>query len=165
MISERMATSYTVGISEMQVTNTPGTRIVTHALGSCLGITIYDPIVRVGGMIHVQLPLSAIDLKKSVERPCMFVDTGIPLLFETAYRLGAVKKRISLKVAGGAQFLDSNGQFKIGERNFTILRKILWKNDVLIDSQDVGGTISRTMALDVDTGAVTIRSGSETWTM
>ena len=115
------------------------------------------------GMIHIQLPLSKIDTQKAEQRPCMFVDTGIPLLFEEAYRLGAVKSRIQLKVAGGAQFLDSGGKFKIGERNFAILRKMLWKNSVLIDGQDVGGSISRTMSLDMALGEVSIRSGNETW--
>lgn len=156
-------TSHTVGISEMAICRDPNVRIVTHALGSCLGVTIFDPVVGVGGMIHIQLPLSKIDPQKAHARPCMFVDTGIPLLFEEAYRLGAVKNRIQLKVAGGAQFLDSEGKFKIGERNFTILRKMLWKNCVLIEGQDVGGTISRTMSLDVGTGDVSIRSGNETW--
>ena len=157
--------AHTVGISEMKVCNDPGTTIVTHALGSCLGVTIFDPVVGVGGLIHIQLPLSKIDPQKAQSRPCMFVDTGIPMLFEEAYRWGAVKRRIQLKVAGGAQFLDSEGKFKIGERNFTILRKMLWKNSVLIEGQDVGGTISRTMSLNVETGEVTIRSGSETWVL
>lgn len=165
IIAEKKQVSHTVGISEMKVCKDPQARIVTHALGSCLGVTIFDPLAGVGGMIHIQLPLSKIDPRKAVERPCMFVDTGIPLLFEEAYRLGAVKRRIQLRVAGGAQFLDSNARFQIGERNFAILRKMLWKNSVLIEGQDVGGTISRTMALDVATGEVTIRSGNKTWVL
>lgn len=163
MMQTPQKVSYTVGISEMRVCKEPEARIITHALGSCLGVTIFDPVARVGGLIHIQLPLSKIDPQKAAERPCMFVDTGIPALFEEAYRLGAVKRRIQLKVAGGAQFLDSNGKFKIGERNFAILRKMLWKNSVLIEGQDVGGTLSRTMAIDVETGEVTIRSGQDMW--
>ncbi|MFT5368514.1 MAG: chemotaxis protein CheD [Candidatus Latescibacterota bacterium] len=165
ILEEQKKVSHTVGISDMKVTNDPNTKIVTHALGSCLGVTIYDPVVGVGGMIHIQLPLSTIDVQKGIDRPCMFVDTGIPLLFEEAYRLGAVKSRIHLKVAGGAQFLDIGGKFRIGERNFAILRKMLWKNSVLIEGQDVGGTISRTLFLDIATGEVTIRSGNETWVL
>lgn len=165
IIEEQKKAAYTVGISEMMVCEEPNTKIVTYALGSCLGVTVFDPVAGVGGLIHIQLPLSKIDPQKGVERPCMFVDTGIPLLFEEAYRFGALKKRIQLKVAGGAHFMESDCKFKIGERNFSILRKMLWKNSVLIEGQDVGGTISRTMSLDVGTGEVTIRSGTETWTL
>ena len=95
--------------------------------------------------------------EKAHLNPYMFVDTGIPALFNAAYRLGAKKHRIVLKVAGGSRILDEKGVFNIGKRNYTILRKILWKNGVLIDAEDTGGACSRTMYLDVGTGWVGIR--------
>ena len=88
----------------------------------------------------------------------MFVDTGVPMLFEAAYRMGAAKSRIILKVAGASCILDEKGTFKIGERNYAVLRKMLWKNNVLIAAEDVGGAIPRTMSLEVATGSVTIKS-------
>lgn len=88
----------------------------------------------------------------------MFVDTGIPSLFNEAYRLGAQKERIIVKVAGCSQILDDKNLFNIGERNYMTLRKLLWKNSVLINAEDVGGNDSRTLYLDVTSGRVTVKS-------
>ena len=151
----------TIGIAEMHCTADTDEILITHALGSCLGITVHDAIAGVGGMVHIMLPLSKADKEKSRQKPCMFVDTGVAELFKKAYTLGASKENIVLKVAGGAQILDAGGHFKIGERNFTMLRKVLWKNNVLIESQDVGGSISRTLSLQVSTGQVTIRANGQ----
>lgn len=150
--------NHIVGISEIKVTDQEDDVVLTYSLGSCLGITIYDPVARVGGMVHCMLPLSKIDQVKARKKPGMFVDTGIPALFEAAYRLGATKKRIILKAAGASRILDEKGTFKIGDRNYATLRKILWKNNILIASEDVGGAVSRTMYLEMDTGRVIIKS-------
>lgn len=147
----------TVGIAEMQVTNNRQDVLVTYALGSCLGLATYDPVAGVGGLLHCMLPLSKLDAEKAKSIPCMFVDTGIPELFQASYRLGARKERMVVKAAGCAQILDDQGHFKIGERNYTVLRKILWKNNVLLQGEDVGGGTSRTLYLDVATGAVSLR--------
>ena len=151
-----------MGIADMKVSSNKNEVIITHALGSCLGVTIYDEVAGVGGMIHIMLPLSRIDQEKAKTKPFMFVDTGVPALFNKAYALGARKENIAVKVAGGAQILDADGRFKIGERNYTMLRKILWKNNVIIASEDVGGSNSRTLALEMDMGKVTIRSNGQT---
>ncbi|MBI3791246.1 MAG: chemotaxis protein CheD [Gemmatimonadetes bacterium] len=139
-----------------------GGRMVTYALGSCLGITVWDPVVKVGGMMHVMLPSAALDQEKAAARPAMFVDTGLPLLFKTAYAHGARKERLVVKVAGGASSANAPGgdRFQIGKRNMVALRQLLWRNGVLIRGDDVGGVqISRTMTLDLDTGDVTVRTG------
>jgi len=132
--------------------------LVTYSLGSCIGVTVWDPVVRVGGMLHYMLPDSSISPDKARQNPAMFADTGLPLLFRAAYKLGAEKKRLVVKVAGGSQLLDDNGTFNIGKRNYLILRKIFWKNGIMIHGEHVGGSLSRTMRLDLCTGAVTIRS-------
>jgi len=148
---------HVVGIADMKLSTNPEDSLITHALGSCLGVTLYDSITGVGGMIHIMLPMSKIDKEKAKANPFMFVDTGIPELFKKAYALGAKKENITVKVAGGAKILDAANRFNIGERNYILLRKILWKNNVLIASEDVGGEISRTLSLSVSTGTVTIR--------
>ncbi|HGE69216.1 TPA: chemotaxis protein CheD [Candidatus Poribacteria bacterium] len=150
--------NYTIGISEMRVSNQPDDVLVTYSLGSCIGVTIYDPVARVGGMIHCMLPNSKIDIQKAQSFPCMFVDTGVPLLFNEAYRLGAQKNRIIVKVAGCSQILDDKGFFNIGERNYMTLRKLLWKNSVLITAEDIGGNDSRTLYLEIINGRVTVKS-------
>ena len=148
----------TVGISQMTVSNDVNDTIITYSLGSCLGVTIYDPIAKVGGMIHCMLAMSKIDLKKASEKPSMFVDIGIPLLFKSAYALGAEKKRIKLKAAGCAQLMDPKGMFKIGQRNYTVLKKLLWENKMLIAGESIGASVSRTMILDMKTGITKIKS-------
>jgi chemotaxis protein CheD len=150
-----------VGIAELKLTADPAARLVTYALGSCLGIAIHDPVAEVAGLLHAMLPDSAIDAEKARRTPAMFVDTGVPLLFRESYKLGARKERMVVKVAGGAfAGADANAdQFQIGKRNFLALRKLLWKNGVLLHAQDVGGLqTSRTVFLDVATGAFTVRS-------
>lgn len=103
------------------------------------------------------LPESRIDPNKAAERPCMFADTGVPLLFRTAYSQGADKRRLVVNVAGGAQVLDDNGVFEIGKRNYQALRKILWKAGVFIHAEAVGGKDSRTVRLDLATGTFFLR--------
>ena len=132
--------------------------IVTHAIGSCLGLMVYDPIAKVGGLLHAMLPLSKINPNKAKTNPYMFVDIGVPKLFKEIYRIGGEKSRLVVKAAGCGQPLGKNEIFKIGERNFTILKKLLWKNNVLLDADDVGGPSGRTVYFDVSTGEVKISS-------
>lgn len=143
-----------VGVADMAVSNLPGDVIVTHALGSCLGISAYDPVSRVGGLLHVMMPLSSVNPDKARQNPFMFVDTGIPAFMARLFQAGLAKGRMIIKVAGGANVHDANDRFVIGKRNLTILKKLLWKNSVLIDSEDTGGSHPRTMYLDVTTGRV-----------
>ena len=150
-----------VGISEMQISNRPGDVLITYSLGSCIGVAIYDPVVKVAGLIHCMLPLSKIDPNKAKITPCMFVDTGIPLFFNRIYELGAERKRLIVKIAGCSSLLDEKGLFKIGERNYTVFRKILWKNNILIKNKDIGENISRTVSIEVATGRVVVKSGGK----
>ena len=146
-----------VDIADMVVTGNMQDILVTHSLGSCIGVTIWDPQIRVGGMIHYMLPTSTISPDKARANPAMFADTGIPALFRAAYELGAAKKRIIVKVAGGSSLLGDQGIFNIGKRNYVALRQIFWNNGVLIDAEDVGGSCSRTLKLNVSTGKVTVK--------
>ncbi len=152
-----------VDIADCQVSAERTDTLITYSLGSCIGVTIWDPQVHVGGMIHYMLPESSLSPEKAKLKPAMFADSGVPTLFRAAYELGAVKKRLIVKVAGGSQLLDDNGTFNIGKRNYVMLRKIFWKNGILIDAEDVGGSISRTIRLNVGTGQVTLKTrGKET---
>ena len=147
-----------VGMADMAVSNDPGAELVTYSLGSCLGITIYDPAKKIGGLFHVMLPDSKIDSLKAVGAPFMFMDTGLPRLFHAAYHLGADRSRLVVKVAGGAQLLDEHGVFNIGGRNFRALTDLITRNGLVIHSRDVGGLSSRTLRFDLATGTVTIKS-------
>jgi len=145
----------------MKVSNNSNDLLITYSLGSCLGVVIFDPEANVAGMLHSMLPLSKIDTKKAAASPHMFVDTGVPLLFKEAYALGADKKRIIVKAVGCSSLMDEKGFFKIGERNFNVLRKLLWKNNILIEKQDVGGNYSRTVSIMVASGRVIVKTGGK----
>jgi chemotaxis protein CheD len=157
-----------VGIAELRLSADPSERLVTYALGSCLGIAIHDPVARVAGLLHAMLPTSTIDAEKARRTPAMFVDTGVPLLFRESYKLGARKERMIVRVAGGAFSGpdESTDQFQIGKRNVIALRKLLWKNGVLLHAHDVGGVqTSRTVYLEVASGLFTIRSNGQESTL
>jgi len=142
----------------MQVTGDPETTLVTYSLGSCIGVVIYDPVVRVGGLLHYMLPESKIDAEKARTNPWMFADTGIPLFFKEAYKLGAEKRRIKVKVVGGSQILDTCGFFNTGKRNYTALRKIFWTNEVLVEAEVVGGNVNRTVSIEISSGKVWVKT-------
>jgi chemotaxis protein CheD len=141
----------------MKVSNAADVTLVTHSLGSCIGLAVYDPVAKVGGLLHYMLPESALDPEKAKTRPYMFADTGIPLLFKACYQLGAAKERMVAKVAGGSQIMDPSGTFNIGKRNYAALRKMFWRNNVLIGAEDVGGTSNRTMWLNIATGEISLK--------
>ncbi|ETR74191.1 MAG: chemotaxis protein CheD [Candidatus Magnetoglobus multicellularis str. Araruama] len=151
----------TVGVGDLKISNNPKDVIITHALGSCIGITVYDPETQVGGLLHYMLPESTLDRAKAKKAPFMFADTGIPILFRSCYKLGAVKSRMIVKVAGGSAIMDDSGFFNIGKRNYASLRKILWRNNVLIQSEDVGGKGNRTMRLYISNGTVEIKESNK----
>lgn len=148
--------SLVVGVADRVASADPMAEIVTFSLGSCLGVTLYDPVKRVGGMLHLMLPDSTINAARALTQPHMFVDTGVPRLFQAVYALGGEKRRLIVKVAGGAQFLDEQKVFNIGRRNIEALSKILSDNLVSVAAHDVAGIASRTMRLQLATGRVTI---------
>jgi chemotaxis protein CheD len=148
----------TVDMAGLQVSKDPSSILVTYALGSCIAIILYEPNLRVGGMLHYMLPLSKTSPEKAKTKPAMFGDTGIPLLFESMYKLGCTKGNLIVKVAGGAKLWDDKGTFDIGKRNYTVMRKLFWKNNVMVSSEDVGGSKSRTARLFLESGEVLIRS-------
>ncbi len=146
-----------VGISDLKVSNKEGDWLVTYALGSCIAVAVYDPKVKVGGLLHYMLPDSTLDSEKAREHPGMFADTGIPLLFKSCYKLGAEKRRMIIKIAGGARIMDDTNYFRIGQKNLTALRKIFWKNNVLIDAEDIGENFNRTVRLEISTGRFLVK--------
>ena len=145
-----------VGIAEMRVSHDPKVSLITYSLGSCLGIAIYDPAVRVGGMLHAMLPEADLGADNARKSPSLFVDSGVAMLFRSAYKLGADKRRIIVKAAGGAELLDEDRFFGIGHRNHESLTEILQRNGVALTASAVGGNASRTMRLDMATGKISI---------
>lgn len=151
-----------VGVGDCKITSDPGAELVTYALGSCIAVAIWDPIAKVAGMLHFMLPDSSVDhAGNGRDAPFRYANTGTPLLFRRAYDHGAEKRRLVVRLAGGAAVFDDGGIFNIGQRNLAALRKILWKAGVLVHGEEVGGSVSRTVRLSNVDGRMTVRCAGE----
>lgn len=147
-----------VHVSDAKVSKDPADVLTTYSLGSCIGVCLYDTGTHIGGMLHYQLPNSNMDPERAKEKPCMFADTGMKILVDKLVSMGVNKKRMQVKIAGGAAMDTGPKGFDIGKRNHLAIRKILWKNGMFIDAEDIGGDSPRNMYMNVANGAVTIRS-------
>jgi chemotaxis protein CheD len=149
-----------VGVSDCRVSAEPGDEVTTYALGSCIGLAVYDPLVRVGGLLHFMLPDSEI-ASQSERNPFKFADSGIPRLIAEVCALGASKRRLEVWASGAASMLESAGGFEIGRRNHQALRRLLWKAGLLLQGEAVGGNQSRSVRLDIATGNFWVQEGGE----
>ncbi len=148
-----------VGIGGLEARRAERGTIITHALGSCLGIVVFDPQTRIGAMLHAQLPLGQLNADLARQAPARFVDLGIPMLFQAAVDLGANRRLLRVTVAGAANMVaTTNDLFNIASRNLTVMRKLFWQQGVLLAGEDTGGTSPRTMTLKLDTGETLIES-------
>lgn len=147
----------TVNISDMKASKDPGHLLITHSLGSCIGLVGYDARVKAGAMLHFQLPDSTHHGRRALENPFMFADTGIPLFLQKLYSLGADRNRLVLGMFGGANMLDDNELFKIGVKNARATKKILWQHSLSMKHEDVGGGSSRTLTLEIETGVIGLK--------
>ncbi|MFH1841951.1 MAG: chemotaxis protein CheD [bacterium] len=149
-----------IGIGEYGVSSQPGTVIKTYALGSCIAVILLDPATRTVGMAHVALPESKINPGRAEKLPGYFADTALTaLLAEFANSGGGPDpRRYIVKMVGGANVMDTNNTFNIGKRNVLAMKKALWGQKMGAKVEDVGGNISRTVAIHVDTGKVIISS-------
>lgn len=157
-------TKVTVGISDLAVSNNVNETLITYSLGSCIAVLIYDPTVRVAGMIHVMLPDSGIEkmAKNSISfNPYKYMDTGVPQLIKKCLAMGAKKPTMSISVFGGSQVFDREDYFNIGKRNYVSLRKILWQEGLLIRNEHVGGKVHRTVRIDVSDGNILLDVNKE----
>lgn len=148
-----------VGVADGKVSRDSDTTLVTYALGSCIALALHDPVSQVGGLLHFMLPTSSLDASKAQKNPYMFADTGIPALLSEVLAQRADRRRLVVKAVGGAQVMDPNGVFNIGKRNYLEMRKVLWKAGLMVQAEEVGGTVSRTVRLEVGSGRLWIREG------
>ena len=148
-----------VRMADCRVGQAPGQVLATYALGSCIGLAVYDPKAAVGGLLHFMLPDSGIDPARGRDNPYIFADTGIPLLLAQVCRLGASKRRLLAYAFGGARMVGCGNIFDIGKRNCLATRKILWKEGVLLTGEVVGGDLSRTVRLEIGSGRLWLQEG------
>lgn len=147
----------TVGIADMKMIQGEGS-LITYALGSCVGICLYDPAVRLAALVHIMLPINMEAGRKS---PMKYADTGIRTTLKEMEQKGARRTRIVAKIAGGARMFDvpGNGSLgTIGQRNIESVHRVLRMEGIKLLREDVGGTVARTLLFEADTGRGIIRS-------
>jgi chemotaxis protein CheD len=133
--------------------------IATIGLGSCVAITLYDPVAHVGGLAHILLPDESMSRDRS--NPAKFPASAVPLLLEEMRRLGASRRRVRAKIAGGASMfsnLMTRGAINIGERNVTAVRTVLTAAKIPIVGEDTGSDHGRSVYLYLEDGRVEVRS-------
>ena len=144
-------------IGDMKIGQKPEV-LGTEALGSCLCLTVYDPISQLGGLLHAMLPMSKINTSKAAQNPFMFVDTGIPELFQALSENDTDKDRWKIKAVGCGNPLGAKEVFKIGERNYRVMQEMLSKEGLGLTAEDVGGTVNRKVTLDLASGQTIVHS-------
>ncbi|MCX5864804.1 MAG: chemotaxis protein CheD [Deltaproteobacteria bacterium] len=157
-----MAKTKIVGVGEFAVSKDPEEVIKTFALGSCVAVIFLHKPTRTVGLIHVALPESSISPEIVRDRPGYFADTGIHAILQKMAAIamppGSLAQGMVVKIAGGANVMDTNNTFNIGKRNVLALKKILWPLGMGPVTEDVGGNISRTVSVSVGTGKIVLSS-------
>ncbi len=141
----------------MAVSNNEMVTLSTYALGSCVGVIVYDSVAHAGGILHLMLPDSTISPDKATKQPAMFADTGLPFLFKSLLGVRADRDRLRIFLAGGASVLNGADPFKIGERNCVAVLRYLKTNGYAIAGQDIGGNVNRTVHMEIGTGRVSMK--------
>lgn len=144
-----------IGIADMKMARGEGV-LITYALGSCIGICLYDPLIKLGAMIHIMLPLNMETGRKNTMK---YVDTGLRETLRQMEAQGASRSRITAKIAGGAKMFEVGGGTlaNIGQRNIESVHLHLRKEGIRLLKEDVGGTIARTLLFDVSNGMGCVR--------
>ncbi|OFV68165.1 MAG: chemotaxis protein CheD [Candidatus Syntrophoarchaeum caldarius] len=149
-----------VGIADLKIAK-GGSTLITIGLGSCVGICIYDPVAKIGGLAHIMLPDSN-SSERGKQKLLMYADTAIPVLVERMLEAGASRERLVTKIAGGATMFSSFGKkesINIGEQNVAAVKKALHALNLKITSEDTGKNFSRTVEFYIETGTVLVRTG------
>ena len=153
---ETKSTKITVGIADMKMAKDSG-MLITYALGSCIGICLYDQRIRLASLVHIMLPLN---LEPGRKNTMKYADTGIRETLKMMEAKGASRSRITAKIAGGAKMFDtgSSSLGNIGQRNIESVHINLKKEGIRLLKEDVGGSVARTLLFDVNSGLGCVRS-------
>ena len=150
-----------VGLGEVKTSQDPSEVLTCLGLGSCVGVCMYDPVAKVAGMAHIVLPYCDGKPENAGKK---YADSGVPLLLEILVKKGAIKNRVIVKIAGGAQISRSRGlgdAFKIGERNVEAVRAVLAANSMRVKGTDTGGHQGRTMRFYLDAGQTLVTTAGK----
>lgn len=145
-----------IGIADMKMAKERG-MLVTYALGSCIGICLYDAKIKLGAMVHIMLP---INMETGRTHTMKYADTGIRETLRLMEAKGALRSRITAKIAGGAKMFSVSGGGalgNIGQRNIESVHLCLKRENIRILNEDVGGSSARTLLFDVSNGMGCVR--------
>jgi len=155
-----MSKTITVGIADYKISMSPDT-LVTYALGSCVGVALYDPISGLGGLLHIMLPSSSLHTDKTLDDRMKYADTAIPDLITEMERGGVKRGSIVAKIMGGANMFNMHGTSfveTIGERNIAATKNELQRYGIPLIAEDVGANYGRTVYFQLEDGRVRVQS-------
>ncbi|MBR1396784.1 MAG: chemotaxis protein CheD [Selenomonadaceae bacterium] len=153
-----MANLIRVGMADYKVGRAPSV-LISYGLGSCIGISLYDPQTKIGGLLHIMLPDST--QARASDNPAKFADTGLPLMFNDVIAMGASRSRLVAKIAGGAQmfaFSNATDIMRVGNRNAETVKKILQRMGIRLIAEDTGGNYGRTVQIDLSNGVYKVKT-------
>jgi len=157
-----LVNKHIVDVADFKVSRNSDDILITGALGSCVAVAVYDPQVHVGGLLHFILPHSSLDEDRARYAPAMFADTGIPLLLQSCYAMGCHKKRMTIRVAGGATVANTGSDSAMGRENVFAVKKIFSEHDFPIEGEDTGDNCIRCVHMLISDGGVMVRSSNRT---
>lgn len=161
MVPAQHETLITVSMADLQICDQAHATLVAYALGSCIGVAVWDRERKIGGLMHVMLPSSRSAAGATWVRPAMFADTAVPLILGRMLQLGCATENLVVKLAGGGQLLAESRQMAIGTRNIEGVRAAFAAQSVPIAAEDLGGTKSRSLKLEVGSGITRVCSRGE----
>jgi chemotaxis protein CheD len=147
-----------VGMADLKAGKSPDS-IISYGLGSCVGIALYDPQTKVGGLAHIMLPDST--QARATDNTAKFADTALPVLLDQVLALGGSRNRLTAKIAGGSQmfsFAQATDVMRIGDRNVEAVKAVLKSLSIRLVAEDVGGNYGRTVELLLDSGIFVIKT-------
>ena len=148
------ANKITIGIADMKLARGQG-MLITYALGSCIGICLHDPLLKLGALIHIMLP---VNMETNRTNTMKYADTGLRETLRQMEAMGANRTRITAKIAGGAKMFETAGSLgNIGQRNIESVHLNLKKEGIRLLKEDVGGSVARTLLFDVNSGLGCVR--------
>ena len=148
------ANKITIGIADMKLARGQG-MLITYALGSCIGICLHDPLLKLGALVHIMLP---VNMETNRTNTMKYADTGLRETLRQMEAMGAKRPRITAKIAGGAKMFETGASLgNIGQRNIESVHLNLKKEGIRLLKEDVGGSVARTLLFDVNSGLGCVR--------
>ena len=145
-----------VGVGQMEISKDPNVTLSAYALGSCIAVCAYDPIVKVGGILNVMLPDSKLSEEKSKLQPLIFADTGVKEFVLQLKSKGAHDESLKMGIAGGANPITGSDAFKIGHRNSEAVEELMASMGLSLKHKDTGGMSNRTVHLKMQNGLLDV---------